>query len=336
MEILVDDFGSYLGKKSERLVIKHHGQAEQEEIPFFDLERIIITSKGVSISSDLIRECAERGVALHFLSSRGQPYAQISAPNLTGTVRTRREQVLAFLDERSITIGKLIVTGKVKNQINLLKYFAKYRKTIEPDLFDLIETKTAKMAETLNELGKISGVNIDAVRPFLLSVEGRAASLYWECFGALIAKKHEFPGREHRGASDPVNSLLNYGYGMLYTQVWGAVVQAGLEPFAGFLHVDRPGKPSLVLDLTEEFRPQLVDRVVLACIGKGAAVKMDGERLADETRKEFARKVIERWDETGVYERKKVRLRQIILMQSRHFATFLRGESKYKPFVGSW
>ncbi|MCL6590010.1 MAG: CRISPR-associated endonuclease Cas1 [Firmicutes bacterium] len=335
MEILVDDFGSYLGKKSERLIIRRNDRPI-EEIPFFDLERIIISSKGVSLSSDLIRECAERGVAIHFLSSRGQPYAQVSAPNLSGTVRTRREQILAFLDGRGIMIGKLIIAGKVKNQINLLKYFAKYRKTAEPELFGLIEAKTAKMAETLKELGKINGNKIDEVRPCLLSVEGRAAALYWECFGALIAKKHEFPGREHQGAADPVNSLLNYGYGMLYTQVWGAVVQAGLEPFAGFLHVDRPGKPSLVLDLTEEFRPMLVDRVVLAYIGKGAALKMDGERLADETRKEFAQKIMERWDETGDYERKKVKLRQIILMQARHFATFLRGESKYKPFAGSW
>lgn len=336
MEILVDDFGAYLGKKSERLVIKHQGQAAPQEVPFFDLERIIISSKGVSLSSDLIRECAERGVAIHFLSSRGQPYAQVSAPNLSGTVRTRREQVLAFLDGRGIAIGKLIITGKVKNQINLLKYFAKYRKTAEPELFGLIEEKTGKMAETLKELAKINGNNIDEVRLRLLSVEGRAAGLYWECFGALIAKKYEFPGREHQGAADPVNSLLNYGYGMLYTQVWGAVVQAGLEPFAGFLHVDRPGKPSLVLDLTEEFRPQLVDRVVLAYIGKGPGIKMDGERLADETRREFAQRIIARWNETGDYERKKVKLRQIILMQSRHFATFLRGESKYKPFVVNW
>jgi CRISP-associated protein Cas1 len=335
VEVLVEDYGSFLGKKSERLVIKRNGDVERE-IPFLDLERIIVSSNGVSLSSDLIRECADRGVSIHFLTSRGQPYAQVSSPNLTGTVRTRREQVLAFLDGRGIAVGKLIITGKVKNQINLLKYFAKYRKTTNPELFLQIEEKTTKMEAILKELAHIDGENIDAVRGSLLSVEGRAACLYWEEFGALIEKKIDFEGREHRGASDPVNSLLNYGYGMLYTQVWGAVIQAGLEPFAGFLHVDRPGKPSLVLDLTEEFRPQLVDRIVLAHIGKGCEIKMDGDRLAEETRKEFARKVIERWDETENYEQKKVKLRQIILMQARHFAVFLRGEGAYKPFVGRW
>jgi CRISPR-associated protein Cas1 len=335
MEVLVEDYGSYLGKKSERLIIRHKGDQEQE-IPLFDLERIIITSHGVSISSDLIRECSERGVAIHFLTSRGQPYAQLSSPNLTGTVRTRREQVLAFLDRRGIAIGKVIISGKVKSQINLIKYFAKYRKTTEPDLFEQFEGKITKMEGIIKELEGIDGERIDEVRSNLLSVEGRAAKVYWECFGALVTKKIEFSGREHQGAGDPVNSLLNYGYGMLYTQVWGAIVQAGLEPFAGFLHVDRPGKPSLVLDLTEEFRPQLVDRVVLAYIGKGCAVEMDGERLSEETRKQFALKVTERWDETENYERKKVKLRQIVLMQARHFATYIRGEGNYKSFVGSW
>ena len=128
---------------------------------------------------------------------------------------------MAFIDNRSITIGKLIITGKVKNQINLLKYFAKYRKTTEPELFSLIEAKTDKMVETLKELTKINGVNIDAVRPNLLSVEGRAAGLYWEVFSALISKRYEFSGREHRGAVDPVNSLLNYGYGMLTLRCGG-------------------------------------------------------------------------------------------------------------------
>ncbi|MGE5557830.1 MAG: CRISPR-associated endonuclease Cas1 [Bacillota bacterium] len=335
MEVLVEEYGSHLGKKSERLIIKHNGSVERE-IPFLDIEQIIIASHGVSLSSDLVRECAERGVAVHFLSSRGQPYAQLTSPNLTGTVKTRREQMMAYLDERGPAIGKLLVEGKVKNQINLLKYFSKYRKSAEPDAFALLEKKAARMEDIISGLSEVKGRNIDEARESLLSIEGRAARHYWEGFGLLVKKKIDFEGREHQGADDPVNSLLNYGYGMLYAQVWGAVMLAGLEPFAGFIHVDRPGKPSLVLDLTEEFRPQAVDRVVLAHIGKGCGIQMDGERLADETRKEFAAKVLERFDETHDYERKKVKLRQIILMQARHFAMHLRGERKYKPFVGAW
>jgi len=127
VEVLVEEFGSYLGKKSERLVIRKEKKVIQE-VPLFDLEQVLITSRGVSISSDLIRECSERGVPIHFLSSTGEPYAQLFSAQLTGTVRTRREQLLAAMDQRGVTISKLITTAKVKNQINLLKYFGSTEK----------------------------------------------------------------------------------------------------------------------------------------------------------------------------------------------------------------
>ena len=97
-------------------------------------------------------------------------------------------------------------------------------------------------------------------RPALLNREGRAGAQYWAGVAALLDGKAAFAGREHRGTEDPVNAALNYGYGILQSQVWSAITLAGLEPFAGFIHVDRPGKPSLVLDLMEEFRQPVVDR----------------------------------------------------------------------------
>jgi CRISPR-associated protein Cas1 len=77
-----------------------------------------------------------------------------------------------------------------------------------------------------------------------------------------MPEQYDWPGREGRGAQDPLNSLLNYGYGILYGQVEQAIILAGLDPYAGFLHADRPGKPSLTLDLIEEFRQVAIDRVV--------------------------------------------------------------------------
>src|SRR5205823_7661479 len=114
---------------------------------------------------------------------------------------------------------------------------------------------------------------------------------YWEAVTEIISQKVEFLGREHVGATDAVNSLLNYGYGILYAQVWGAVINAGLEPFAGFLHVDRPGKPSLVLDLVEEFRQPVVDRTVIAFINLGQSMRMENGLLDQETRRAIAEKI---------------------------------------------
>jgi CRISPR/Cas system-associated endonuclease Cas1 len=178
---------------------------------------------------------------------------------------------------------------------------------------------------------------IDFLRPSILSIEGRAGRAYWEALKQIVPPELGFASRSHQGATDLTNSLLNYGYGMLYQQVWGAIVLAGLDPFAGFLHVDRPGKPSLVLDLVEEFRQTVVDRTVFGLLTKGVVYKMTEEgRLADEARKEYACRIIDRLDAPVKYEGKRERLRAVIQKQARHLACYFRGERGYSGYVGTW
>jgi CRISPR-associated protein Cas1 len=152
----------------------------------------------------------------------------------------------------------------------------------------------------------------------------------------IIGQRVEFFGREHRGAVDAVNSLLNYGYGILYSQVWGAVLNAGLEPFAGFLHVDRPGKPSLVLDLVEEFRQPVVDRAVIAHLNLGEEIKLSQGMLETETRKLLVGRILDRLQSTEVYQGRRYQVRSIIQMQARRLASALRGDATYKAFAFKW
>src|SRR5581483_9902432 len=133
-----------------------------------------------------------------------------------------------------------------------------------------------------------------------------------------------------------VNALLNYGYGILYAQVWGAVVNAGLEPFAGFLHVDRPGKPSLVLDLVEEFRQPVVDRTVIAFINLGQSFGMKDGLLDQETRRIIGERILERLASTERFRGEHFQIRSIIQMQARTLVSFLRRKSKYRPFSFRW
>lgn len=335
MHLVVEDFGVSLGKKSERLMVRQKGQVISET-PFRDIEQITIASKGVSLSSDVIRECTEYGIQINFLSFSGKPYAKLASPNLTGTVETRRQQILAYLDERGVSLVKAFVSGKLKNQTNVLKYFAKYRRTADAAKFKEISCVLAGIDRLQGELNVLQASSIEQVRGQILAIEGRAAYQYWNGVKALLEGSIDFEGRERRGATDPVNSALNYGYGILYSQVWGAVTLAGLDPFAGFLHTDRPGKVSLVLDLIEEFRPVAVDRVVVAMINKGTKIEMDNDRLADDTRRELGRRITERLNAEESYEGKKHKLKFIIQKQARHIATFLRGEGKYRPFSGGW
>ncbi len=335
MELLVSNYGSFLGKKSERLVLKENGKIINE-IPFHDLTQVIIDTPGASLSTDAIKECVEYGIQISFLTPSGKPFARLVSPYLTGTVITRREQLLAFSDKRGVSLSKYFIEGKLKNQVNVLKYFSKYCKGVDRELYEAVYGAVNQIKESAEQLSAIKGKCIDDVRGQLMSVEGRAGNIYWQGIKMLTSDKVDFPGREHRGSAEPVNSLLNYGYGMLYRQVEGAIILAGLDPFGGFLHVDRQGKLSLVYDFVEEFRQQVVDRVVVAMVNKGIAVEMEEGMLSSATRRDLSERIRERLESQEKFQGKKYKIRTIIQSQARRIATFLRGEAKYRPFVGGW
>ncbi len=307
------------------------------EKPLAEFEHIIISSSGVTISSDIIEECAEQGIPISFITGTGKPYAKLMSANVVGTIKTRREQLLSYLDIRGVALAKAFTTGKVSNQAVLLKYMAKYRKEIAPVLFEKVRATVLDLEDYSRQIQAVEAVTIDVAREQILTLEGHAARLYWETAGELIIPEVDWKGRETRGAQDLVNSALNYGYGILYCQVERAVVLAGLDPYAGFLHADRSGKPSLVLDLVEEFRQMVVDKLVFGMLNKGVKLEITDGKLTEESRRTVARKVNERLESDELYEGKKHKLRTIIQSQARHIATYVRGEgAQYKPFVGRW
>ena len=334
-QIVLSGFGIFLSKKSERLIVKKSNKVIYE-FPFFRLNEVIVASRGISLSSDLIEELCERGIRINFLTNNGKPYAMLTSPMLSATVLSRREQIIAFNDMRGLEFSKTVVEGKIRNQEKLLGYFGKYIKTVDNYRFDRIETIANILKKMSAQAQEIRGQSIDDARGSLMAIEGASGRLYWDGVKEIIGNKVEFFGRETRGAIDVVNSLLNYGYGILYSHVWGAVINAGLEPFAGFLHVDRPGKPSLVLDLIEEFRQPVVDRVVIAHINLGESIEIKNGLLEAETRKLIGSKIIERMESQEVFEGKRYKVRSIIQMQARNLAAFLTGKREYKTFRFKW
>ncbi len=334
-QIILSGYGIFLSKKSERMLVRK-GKDVIYQFPLFRLKDVVIASKGVTISSDLIEELCLRGIALHFLSGLNKPYAMITSPMLTATIEARREQIEAMKDRRGLEFSKTVVYGKITNQERLLRYFGKYIKESAPERFRIIEAFVKELKYLRGKVKTITGNNIDEKRNTLIGIEGTAGRLYWEGVKEILTHRTEFFGRQTRGAIDPVNSLLNYGYGILYSIVWGAIINAGLEPFAGFLHVDRPGKPSLVLDLIEEFRQPVVDSVVIAYVNLGQDIKIVDGLLDADTRKIIGEKILGRLESIETYKGKKYQIRSIIQMQARNLASFLRGQQDYKPFTFKW
>jgi len=311
-------------------------KAEQVELPLFQVSEIIVAGGGIAISTDLIEECCERGIPMAFLTSSGRPFAMLSSPMLTATVLTRREQMAAFGDRRGVELAKAIVRGKLGNQAALLKYFGKYLKTADPAAFERLGAVVRGIEARRREVDGVDAERVDDARPVLLALEGGAGRQYWSGVRVLLGDHATFESREHRGAPDAVNSALNYGYGILYTQVWGALMNAGLEPFAGFLHVDRPGKPSLVLDLIEEFRQPIVDRAVIAALTRGVKIETREGLLTDNSRRTVAGAVLERLEGEVTFRGHRRRLRSVIQIQARNVASHLRGGDPYRAFAFKW
>src|SRR5437867_2519094 len=225
---------------------------------------------------------------------------------------------------------------KIRNQEKLLRYFAKYLKRTDEERFAKINPVADSLRAQWKKVRNIEGQAVDECRDTLMGIEGVSGRIYWEAVGEVIRGKTEFLGRAHRGATDTVNAMLNYGYGILYGNVWGAVLNAGLEPFAGFLHVDRPGKPSLVLDLVEEFRQPVVDRAILSAVNLGMNIRMENGLLDREARELISARVLERLVSQERHLGKEYQIRSIIQIQARRLASFLRGGPPYRAFRFKW
>jgi CRISPR-associated protein Cas1 len=330
--LFVSGFGLFIGKKSERVVVRQ-GKSVCAQVPLMRLQEIIVASRGVSFSSDLIQELCERGIRMACLTSGGKPFALITSPMLTATVETRRAQFAAYRNERGAELCRWIVAGKLHNQEKLLRYFAKSR---EGERKDALDKGAAALRRLRRSALAAEGKTPDEVRAQVMGLEGTGGRLYWQQIGNMLPDELGFEGRSHQGATDGVNAALNYGYGILTAHVWGAVMNAGLEPFAGFLHVDRSGKPSLVLDLMEEFRQPVVDRPIFSWLNKGGVLTLQKGMLDAASKENVASRVLMRLVAAEQHRGKQHQVRSIVQMQARLAASAVRGLRPYRSFSFKW
>jgi CRISPR-associated endonuclease Cas1 len=147
----------------------------------------------------------------------------------------------------------------------------------------------------------------------------------------------DFLKRERQGASDLMNSMLNYGYAILYARVWNVVLLQKLNPSMSVLHVPQAGKPTFVYDVVELFRSQAVDRVVISLIQKGEPLKMNKNMLNDSTKRLLIQNILERLNRYENYRGEEIQFLNIIERQVHEIAVFISGESKiFKPYLAKW
>lgn len=337
--LAVDGYGRLLGTELGQIVVREKGKIIERKNPS-TLRQIVFSGKG-SITTDCIRFVGKHGIDVVFLDYDGSLIARISPPELR-TVAVRKEQYYAYKDERSFILSKEIVKAKMRNQMSVLGSLAKRRKDTASEIaHDLQEARIATEA-LLEEVEKMQGSCIDEARGTLQGYEGTASKNYWTALSSVFPPQFSFQGRSGRYAADPINSMLNYGYGILQGEVLRAVHFTGLDPYGGYLHVDRSGRNSLVLDLMEEFRQQIIDKVVIRLVTKAQVNVKDFEiegdlcRMNQAARKLLLKEVLSRLEDFVRLEDRKIAWCNVILEQARKVAQFLRGEGQYTGFYLRW
>ncbi len=257
--LFVTTQGAYLSKEGETIVVKVEGESRLQ-LPIHTIGGIVCFGT-VSVSPYLMGFCAERGVAISHLTENGRFLARIQGP-VSGNVLLRREQYRWADDPvRSADIARAVIIGKLAN----------CRAVLQRALRDHTEKiDEAGVRHAVSYLGNcIDTCNRETDLERLRGIEGESAAVYFSVFNHLIVSQKgafQFKERNRRPPLDNVNCLLSFLYTMLVHDARSALESVGLDPAVGFLHRDRPGRPSLALDLIEEFRPFLADRLALSLI----------------------------------------------------------------------
>ena len=273
---------AYLSKDGQNVVVSVDRE-EKFRIPIINIEGIV-TFGYMGASPGLMRLCMENGVSLTFLSPNGRFVGRLQGP-VRGNVLLRKEQYrIADDEERSLHFARLFIAGKIQN----------YRATLQRFIRDNGDNEDVVNAVKSMEYSKQRALRAMSSSQ-LIGEEGDAANVYFGVFPELILNQKSdfvFHGRNRHPPKDKVNAMLSFVYTLLANETASALESVGLDPYVGFLHTLRPGRTSLALDLMEEMRAYLGDRLVLSLINRKQLTARDfvvqgeeGVMMSEEGRK---------------------------------------------------
>ena len=328
--------GAYLAKEGECVVVKSE-QKIRLRLPIHNLGGIVCFGQ-ISCSPFLMAHCAEHNVTISFLTENGRFLAKVQGP-VSGNVLLRREQYRQADDGiKSAQVAYFILTGKLINSRGVLQRMLRdHADKIEQDA---VKYASDRIAATLLQVSP--DLDLDALR----GLEGDAAHSYFSVFDQLVLsqkKYFQFSGRNRRPPLDRINCLLSFVYTILLHDVRSALETVGLDSAVGFLHRDRPGRPGLALDMMEEFRSIIADKLVLSLINQ-KQIKPQGFTqnetgavfMNEETRKNVLVAYQKRKKAiiTHPFLKKKMELGLVFHVQAMLLSRYLRGDmDAYPPFI---
>jgi len=249
--LYVTEQGAVLRKTGDRVVV------EKDDKTLLDVQcsqiDAVLLFGNVQFTTQVVHKLFEHGIEMALLTRTGRLIGQITSP-FPKNIELRYEQFKKYDDSSfRLTLSKILVNGKIKNCLNLIRNFS-YN---HPEI-DLKET-TDGLESSLNQIEQ--GQDLSA----LFGIEGHGATIYFQGFGKMILSSFTFTGRKKRPPPDPVNALLSFGYTLIYNEISSLLDGLGFDPYLGYFHHIDYGRASLACDIQEEFRP-FVDRFTLYLI----------------------------------------------------------------------
>lgn len=327
--------GCYVVRQGKCLVVRQDKKTLLS-IPIHTLEGVVTFGR-VGMSPFAMGLCSENGVSVSFMTVHGRLLARVSGSQ-RGNILLRRCQFQASENqERAADIARCIVIAKIANARTVLQRSIRDHPEINKE--ECVSKVILRLKMNLDSLWYDKVLSVDQVR----GLEGDASRYYFSIFDMLILAQKEdfcFRGRNRRPPTDNINALLSFVYALLANDVQTACETTGLDPQMGFLHVDRTGRPSLALDIMEELRPYIADRLVLSLVNRRQVDRegfilreTGGVIMNDKTKKIVLRAYQERKSETlrHPFLNETITLGYLVHLQTRLLARFLRGDLDMYP-----
>jgi CRISP-associated protein Cas1 len=323
--LYVTEQQAILRKTSDRIVIEKDGNVLLE-VPCLKLESILLFGN-IQVTTQALVELLDHGIELALLSQSGKLRGQLTPPKAKNVVLRMRQYEAAQDPAWALGLAREVVRAKLENSLAVLQRF----RSNHPDAI-----KHEEVAAIEHGVERIDGAASLAV---LRGVEGAAAAAYFPLLIRMLPEELRPDGRERRPPPDPFNALLSFGYVLAGNELQALLDAMGFDPYVGFLHEVDYGRPSLALDLLEEFRPAFVDRLSVALLNRQVLRETDfttdperGVRLRRESLATYFRAYEEELRRPIAAEGGGLSLREAFRAQAEALARALRGEETYRGF----
>ena len=334
MKIIIEGYNKSIHKRDNQLLIMEK-EIEIDKVNINKIDDINIVGKGL-ITFDALRLISKNNIPVISIDYFGNIDYLLEYPNETNIFIKKRQYKLSD-DYNGLYLAREIISAKLLNQKACIRTLNKNKN------LDHVKDSIIKIDEYLNQLKNMRfgpNINVENSKLKIMGIEGKASTEYWSSISKLLPSNLGFKKRINRHPTDITNAMLNYAYAILASEVAKILVLNGLDSFCGFLHFDRDKRNSLIFDVIEEFRQQIVDKVVFSLLNTKQIGSSDldnrNNTIKLDKRKLIVSKILDKLNSRIKYMDKNLTYLEIIDLQVKQIIEYILNGTKYNGFYLRW